>query len=192
MLGIFKKKKSGVITVTLNAKLQPQHRAEIEDAFDSVCESHKIGARVVGGGTLMEPDGEVKLCDIEVEMDDMTDQNIERISGIFASMLAPKGSYISAPERASPLMFGKQEGLGLYLNGTDLPDEVYASSSATHVYDECERLLEGIAMVNSHWQGPSETALYMYGESFEKIRHAIQPLLDSYPLCQKCRVVQIA
>lgn len=47
-------------------------------------------------------------------------------------------------------------------------------------------------MVNSHWQGPTESALYMYGQNFETIRERIQPLLDSYPLCQRCRVERIA
>jgi hypothetical protein len=38
------------------------------------------------------------------------------------------------------------------------------------------------------WQGPTETALYVYG--LPQPRCA--PLLDSYPLCERARIVQVA
>lgn len=191
MFGLFKKKTPGVITLSLNAKLQPMHRAELEDAFRAFCEQQQIKANVVGGGTFMGPSGEVKECDIEIELEELNDKSIARVAEVMEAMLAPKGSRIQVPGR-EPLAFGHHEGLGLYLNGTDLPDEVYETCDSNVVYDECSRLLEGVAMVNSHWQGPTESALYMYGQSFETIRERIQPLLDSYPLCQRCRVERIA
>lgn len=49
-----------MITLSLHAKLQPIHRAELEDAFLAFCEQQQIKASVVGGGTFMEPGGEVK------------------------------------------------------------------------------------------------------------------------------------
>ncbi len=192
MLGIFKKKTPGTITISLNAKLQPIHRGELEDAFTDVCEKEGFDAEIVGGGTLMDPSGEVRMCDIEIQLKDMTSENIEFVKGLFEAMLAPKGSYFTLSTDEKRTNFGNHEGLGLYLNGTDLPDEVYSQCDSNHVYEECERLVENIAQVNSHWQGPTETALYMYGTSFQDIKKAIQPLLDSYPLCQKARVEQIA
>jgi hypothetical protein len=60
-----------------------------------------------------------------------------------------------------------------------------------HVFDELNRLLDGIGSVHSYWEGPTETALYAYGTSFEAMRDAIGELLQ-YPLCEKARVVQIA
>jgi hypothetical protein len=191
MHGIFKKKSPGHITITLNAKLQPMHRADLEDAFDEICQKHGIEAEVVGGGTLQEENGEVKECDIEIALKDLNEKTIETVKGLFESMLAPKGSYMSI-EGQGKVSFGKHEGLGLYLNGSDLPEEIYKSCDSNFVYQECERLLEGIATVDSHWQGPTETAIYMYGKNFKKIERAIKPLIESYPLCQKCRVVRIA
>jgi hypothetical protein len=185
-------KKSGVIVVTLNAKLQPTHRHELEDAFTEVCNQKGTKVDVVGGGTLLEDDGEVKSCDIEVELADRSDINIASVREVLERMLAPKGSYLTVPDEDRRIEFGKHEGLGLYLNGTDLPDEVYENGDSNYVYSECERLIEDLGMVNSHWQGPTETALYMYGTSFEVMSNAIKPFVDSYPLCQKARIVRLA
>ena len=45
----------------------------------------------------------------------------------------------------------------------DLPDETYRDCDVDVVYSEFNRLLTGIGSVHSHWQGPTETALYVYG-----------------------------
>jgi hypothetical protein len=80
----------------------------------------------------------------------------------------------------------------VYLNGTDLPHEVYAECDANFVLSEFTRLRGSDGKVHSHWQGPAETALYMYGPSFESMKHRLTGFLTSYPLCQRARVVQIA
>lgn len=69
-----------------------------------------------------------------------------------------------------------------------------ASSNSTDsaAYSECDRLLEGVGQVNSYWEGPTETAFYMYGQDFEAMKTRIQPLVDTYPLCQRSRIVRIA
>jgi len=191
MLGMFKKK-PGIITVTLNARLQPMHRADLEDAFIEACDARRINAEVVGGGTLLAKNGEVAACDIEVQMGNLDADAIAITGRLFEAMLAPKGSYMVVDGSSERIAIGQHEGLGLYLNGTDLPDDVYQTCDSNHVYEECERRLEGFGMVNSHWQGPNETALYMYGDSFERMHAAILPLLETYPLCRQCRVERIA
>lgn len=191
MLGMLKKKTSGHMTITLNAKLQPMHRAELEDAFEAAAKKSKLKAKVDGGGTLLQENGEVKECDIEIQLKDASEETITAVAGLFGAMLAPIGSRYTV-EGQEPIAFGRHQGLGLYLNGTDLPDQVYAQCDSNHVYSECERLLEGVGQVNSYWQGPTETALYMYGEDFETMRSRVQELVDTYPLCQKARIVRLA
>lgn len=181
-----------VVIASLNAKLQPLHRGELEDAFDDLMQSKSFGMRVVGGGTLQEESGETAHCDIEIEIDELNDENVQLVIRALESMLAPKGSRLHIPARDRTLDFGKHEGLALYINGTDLPPEVYANSDINFVIQECGRLLAGVAVVNSHWEGASETALYMYGKDFQDMYQRLQPLLENYPLCQKSRVVQIA
>ena len=60
------------------------------------------------------------------------------------------------------------------------------------VYEEFGRRLQGIGKVHSHWQGPTETALYMYGNSYEAMTQALADFLASYPLCDRARLVRIA
>ena len=88
--------------------------------------------------------------------------------------------------------FGSLEGLAVYLNGTDLPHEIYKQCDVNHVVDEINRLLHGKGAMFGHWQGPKETALYLYGDSADEMRHLISGFMDEYPLCQKARVVKIA
>ncbi|TDB27446.1 hypothetical protein ATCM_07100 [Stenotrophomonas sp. ATCM1_4] len=182
----------GTITVTLNARLQPVHRTELEDAFNDACQLHGIHAEVIGGGTLLASSGEVANCDLRIRVDDLGGDSVLLIRRLFEAMLAPVGSSISLPGGGPRIPFGVHQGLGLYLNGTDLPAEVYQTCDINHVHEECMRRLEGVGMLNSHWQGPTEAALYMYGDSFDRMHAAITPLLDSYPLCQRCRVERIA
>ena len=37
-----------------------------------------------------------------------------------------------------------------------------------------------------------ETALYLYGPSFIEMQKAIADFIATYPLCERCRVVQVA
>ncbi len=115
------------------------------------------------------------------------------MKGVLGAMLAPRGSHLLLPSQNNQrIAFGTDEGLALYLNGTDLPDEVYRACDSNHVYAECQRLLEGIGHVASHWSGPTETALYMYGRDFGEMRQRLEPFLQAYPLCRQCRIEQIA
>ncbi len=185
-------------TINLNAKMQPVHRQDLEDALQQMLEELQIKAAVTGGGSGQEPNGEIAYCDIELRLTDSSDENINTIRSLMESMLAPIGSQLivhAAGEHATArhIPFGVHEGLGLYLNGKDLDDEVYKNYDINFVYQEIERLLNDAAAghIASYWEG-EETALYVYGNSYDTMLQLIQPLLDTYPLCQKCRVVQIA
>jgi hypothetical protein len=177
--------------VTLKARLQPTHRADLEDAFDE--EMKKRGVHVTGGGTAFSENGEVSECNIQLEIEHFSDQVVEQITGMFEAMLAPKGSKLTVHDKEISIFFGKVEGLALYLNGTDLPDEIYEKYDSNFVYDECERLLDekDLGSIHSRWDGAEETALYMYGDSFEAMKNAIEPFVNTYPLCQKARIVKI-
>ncbi|MCA1368872.1 hypothetical protein I6F15_15900 [Bradyrhizobium sp. BRP14] len=64
------------------------------------------------------------------------------------------------------------------------PSDIFAEAAQCH--------MRGVGTVNSHWQGPSETALYMYGSNFQMMRDRLTSFLQTYPLCQHCRIDQIA
>lgn len=186
------------LTLNLNAKLQPMHRHDLEDELQESFEKLGIRAQTSGGGTLQNQNGEIDSCDIEIELTDYSDENIKKIIESVELILAPIGSQlIIHPEGANgevkKIPFGTQQGLGLYLNGQDLDDDVYETCDVNFVFQEIERLLGDpeTGHIASYWEG-EETALYLYGKSFDEMHKRIKPLLDDYPLCQKCRIVRIA
>lgn len=177
------------ITVTLKARLQPLERGDLEDALSDILEHYQIG-EVSGGGSLYTKEGEIIECDIEINATDISDDAINHILGFLNKALSPKGSRLRIDERIIP--FGQQEGLALYLNGTDLPDEVYANNDVNVVWSEVDNALGEEGAIHSHHQSNTETAFYLYGNSFATMRERIQPILAQHPLCQRCRIEQIA
>jgi hypothetical protein len=196
MINLFKflKKKTSpsILIATLNARMQPIHRDDLEDAFNASMEEFGSVARVVGGGTAFARSGEIEACDLEIEVDEVSDASIGRVIGVLESVLAPKGSRLVIPSRSEPVSFGVHEGLAVYLNGADLAADVYRTCDVNYVIEEGGRLLEGVGHIASHWEGQNETALYIYGKSFTDMSERLLPFLNSYPLCAKCRLEQIA
>jgi hypothetical protein len=181
-----------MIVAQLNAKLQPMHRGEhFEDPLDAVLKKTRLG-EVSGGGTMQEKSGEIAYCDIEITLSSPPEAAIPTIIATLEELGAPKGSTLRVESSGVEHALGKAEGLAVYLNGTDLPAETYTSCDSNFVYSEFDRLLAGEGRVLSYWQGPTETALYMYGGSFPEMKRRLEPFIASYPLCQRCRVAQIA
>lgn len=176
------------VTLTLNARFQPQHRHDLEDVLNEVLEEAEIG-EVDGGGTLLEPSGEVKSCDIVIKL--WMEDYIDNLMSLLDALMIPKGSVLHCGEgRDFPV--GQDEGLGLYLNGTELPDQVYRDCDINFVLQRLGELLGEEGQLYSWWEGPRDTALYFYGPSYEGMLAAIRDFLETYPLCQKCVVSRIA
>ncbi len=179
--------------LNLNARLQPMHRGEIyEDVLIEILEKTGLG-EVVGGGTLQAPSNEIISCDIEIEMNTDLEVGKEKLLEIIYKMGVPNGSFLVEDEENDiKTAVGRLEGLGLYLNGTDLDDEVYRNSDINFVVGKLEELVGSNGRMYSYMEGSTETALYFYGDSFEEMKNNIQEFVDTYPLCQKCRIEQIA
>jgi len=193
LFNLFKKKKvePQFIVATINARIQPIHRGEIYgDPLDVILAESSAG-EVSGGGTLRAKSGEIEYCDLEIQVNNSSDKTVELIRSSLEKMGVPKGSKITIEATDSEIVFGTLEGLAIYLNGTDLEDEVYESSDSNHVYSELDRLTLGTGKVYSYWQGETETAFYLYGISFAQMKSQISELVSNYPLCQKCRIEKI-
>ena len=199
MLGLnpFSKKKpplnKALIIARLNARVQPIDRGEyFEDPLDEALKSSKIG-EVTGGGTQLadEPDG-IEFCDVEIMAVDFSDETIAFVVETLEKLGAPKGSRLLLDGRDDEVPFGKLEGLGLFLNGTDLPKEVYEASDVNEIIAECERLMQDIGSFRGHWGGSEETALYFYGSTFAEMEAAISEYIATDPGCDLSRIVQIA
>lgn len=181
------------ITVRLNARLQPVQRGEhFEDPLADVLKDLGVG-ELTGGGTQLTGDERgIEYCDLELSLTDTSDSALQAIVAALEELGAPKGSKLIVDGTGAETPFGAAEGLALFLNGADLPDEVYAACDVNFVIEELDRLMGENGKMKGHWEGERDTALYCYGPSFETMREAIGPLLSSYPLCQKARIVQIA
>lgn len=177
------------VTIHLNARLQPMHRHDLEDAIQLVLGKLKLGA-VDGGGTLQKRSGEIEACDIELSLQDTEPATMETLIRLINGLGVPKGSEIQYGTATIPV--GTQGGLALYLNGTQLPAEVYQTCDINEVIATIEHLLGDTGRMYSYWEGPQDTALYFYGNSYEEMLEKVQPFLKAHPLCQKCRVEQIA
>jgi hypothetical protein len=177
-------------TAQLNARLQPMHRGCFEDPLHDFLQARKLG-EVTGGGTQLadEPAG-IAYCDLEISLAGGDQVTLDAVISELNRLGAPKGSKLLLEKRQIP--FGVNEGMAVFLNGVDLPDEVYQTSDINHVIEESELLMAGDGAMLSFWEGSRETALYFYGASFARMKVAVAPLLQAYPLCRGARVEQIA
>ena len=179
------------VDVHLNARLQPMHRGErYEDPLELFLARLAPGSEVVGGGTLASPEGEPLSCDIELHLTDEGVAHAAELIVALESLGAPRGSTWSVGDD-EPVAFGASDGVAVYLNGTDLPDAVYRDND---VNDLIGQLLDHVGDegdLQSWWEGPRESALYLYGPSGPVIRDRGADVLAVHPLAQRCRVVDI-
>lgn len=181
------------VTARLNHLLMPLDRGErYEDPLQDALAARGFGS-VDGGGTMMLQSGEVEFVDVEVILTN-DDEGIPFVIATLEERGAPKGSMLQIHEAAGirEVPFGKAEGVGIYLDGVNLPAEVYADSDVNVVVEELNRSIEGVGELQSYWEGPTETALYFYGPNAEEMKRRMAGFLARYPLCAGARVVTIA
>ena len=134
--------------------------------------------------------GEIDKIEIEIVLEDTSDNAIYELIELIECLGIPIGSKIINGDDETEI--GNLEGLAIYINGVDLPKEIYEKYKINDVVEELEKLLDGIGKMYSYWNGPIETAFYFYGESFEDMKDAIEDFVKEHPLCEKCRIVKIA
>jgi len=177
----------------LNARISPQKRVEwLEGPLAEAVAENSLG-EVTGGGTEQSAEGEVEFCGIDLELSEV-DAGILFVGEFLTKRGAPLGSKLQYEMKGKKIEvpFGKAEGLAIYLNTSDLPQQVYDEHDVTEVLQEIDRSLGRRGNIMGHWSGPNELALYLYGHSADEMRQLTADLLASHPLCQKSRVVQIA
>ena len=137
--------------------------------------------------------GEIEYCGIDLDLFDV-EQGVLFVCDFLAQRGAPRGSKLQyeIDGQSVEVQFGQIQGLAIYLNGTDLPDEVYQQCDVNLVIEEINRLLADQGGIQGYWQGPTETALYLYGRSADEMRNLIANFLATYPLLQRARVEVIA
>lgn len=171
--------------------IQPLDRGDrYEDPLQAALEQAGLG-EVSGGGSLIDKKLGVEYAGVDIEL--ATLDALDLVKRVLEAAGAPKGSElqyeVEGESRAMP--FGVTEGLAIFLDGINLPDDVYSSCSANELADKLEQALavDPTAEIRGSWQGPEETAIFIYGSDAERMNDAVAPVLHAYPLCQNARVV---
>jgi hypothetical protein len=84
-----------------------------------------------------------------------------------------------------------QESVIVYLDGVNLPDEVYKEWDLTTLVTPLADAVEfsHVGVFDGSETGPEVTTLYMYGPDADLIFTTIEPILREYPLCKGASVV---
>jgi hypothetical protein len=179
------------LLITLNARLRPLDRQRLYgDPLRQVLASQAPGCEITGSGTQLGPDREPMFSDIDLDVEGDPEAVLALVISTLEAAGAPKGSRAQLDD-GEVVPFGVTEGLAIYLNGTDLPDEVYANSDGIAVVAALDEWLGGEGSVHSYWDGPRETALYLYGPSAARIAELSEAVLARFPEAERCRIVPL-
>ena len=181
------------VTAEFNHKIGPIDRGDrYEDPLDEALRQHGYG-ETDGGGTMQSKEGEIEFIDVHMFLHS-SETSIPFVIQFLETRGAPKGSKLRIydegdPERVIP--FGVREGFAIYLDGVNLPDDVYKTTDSNFVVSEIDKRLAGHGEIEAHWQGPTETAIYIYGNSITAMKSLIADFMASYPLCKGSRLVDL-
>jgi hypothetical protein len=84
--------------------------------------------------------------------------------------------------------FGTHQCLAIYLDGTSLPDEVYADLDFDAVVSELGTAA-GHGSYHGLWQGNEETGRFFFGSGADDMFVRVEPVLRKLPIGQNARVV---
>jgi hypothetical protein len=180
------------VTAEFNHKIGPIDRGDrYEEPLADALLKNGYG-ETDGGGSLVSKEGEIDFIDVHMLLTS-PELSIPFVIQFLETQGAPKGSKIHIREGSEVriIPFGVREGFAVYLDGVNLPDEVYKTSDINVVISEIDNRLAGHGGIEGHWQGPTETALYIYGDSIAIMKPLIADFLASYPLCKGARIVDL-
>jgi hypothetical protein len=183
--------KTGFAIVHLNARLQPKHRGEYyEDPLDEVLASRAPGSHVVGGGTSFSQETGQLSCDIEVDLSGDPATTMALVIEVLEFYGAPVGSSYRLDD-AEPVSFGVTHGYALSLDGTSLPDEVYATHDVNELIGALTEELGDSALLQSWWEGPERTQFYFYGRDAGLLKQVLESATARFPLAERSTVFEI-
>lgn len=141
---------------------------------------------MTGGGSQLSEVGEIEFADIEIELADL-DRSLDLAIGTLEQAGAPQRSEI-LNGKDTLREFGVQQCLAIYLDGINLPDDVYATLDIDAVVAQIGEAA-GPDSFRGFWQGGEETGIYFFGPDAEEMFKRVEPLLLELPIGQNARVV---
>jgi hypothetical protein len=175
------------VLARLYEHIEPLDRgSRYEDPLQAVLEEQQAG-RVTGGGSQLNESGSIDFVDIEIELADLDGALALAISAL-ENAGAPRGSEIVEEGGGVLREFGTHECLAIYLDGTSLPDDVYATLDFDQVVEEIGRSA-GPDSYHGFVQGAEETGIMLFGPNADEMFARVEPLLRRLPIGQNARVV---
>jgi hypothetical protein len=171
--------------------IQPIARGDrYEDPLQEELEKRGLG-EVTGGGSSYDKAHGISYVGVDIELGSLDD--LDLVKRVLEGAGAPKGSELQFERegRREVMPFGVTEGLAIWLDGISLPDAIYEQADTDALADSLWEILKKLpgSEIRGSWQGPEETAIYIYGMDAEAMFSAIEPVLRAYPQCQNARVV---
>lgn len=178
-----------VILARFYEHIEPLDRGDrYEDPLQAVLENTNIG-RVTGGGSQLNELGGIEFADVEIELANLDEPALRTVADALEQAGAPQGSeLIAAADDRILRQFGTLQCLAIFLDGTSLPDEVYADLDFDAVVGEIGAAA-GEDSFRGFWQGPEETGVFFFGPDAEAMFTRVEPVLRRLPIGQNARVV---
>jgi hypothetical protein len=180
-----------VVIARIPEHIEPMDRgARYEDPVQDALAIRDLGM-VTGGGSQMTAAAEIGYVDVELALADL-EEALDVAQRILEEAGAPVGSQLLYEQNGAEVErpFGMQEGLAVYLDGTTLPEEIYAETDIDALMQRLSAAADSAGgELRSAWNGPTETALYHYGPSADAMLVALQPVFNEFPVCQNARLV---
>jgi hypothetical protein len=178
--------------VHLNARLRPNDRGKrFEDPVQAMLSAEAPGSEVTGGGTTASAEGEPLSCDLDVELAGNLDAALRTLIRALRRSGAPKGSTVRSDD-GDPVEIGVSEGVGLYLDGTNVAPEVLANQNVNDLVRHVKSHVGREGALFSFWEGPRETAFYFYGPSAERLVVLLAEAVEGQPLAARHRIVLLS
>jgi hypothetical protein len=179
------------VTATIWEPIHKVYRVtKYEIPLASALGAHGAG-EITGVNSLMSRELEIERVEFEMLLND-ADKSVEMVKLVLEQAGAPAGSELrfSREEKDEIIRFGRKEGLAVYLDGINLPDEVYDTCSCDGLAALISNALASVeGEIFGSWVGRSETAIYLYSPNAENMFSILEPILSGYPLCQNARIV---
>ena len=177
---------SQVVIARFYEHIEPIDRGErYEDPLQEILEKSGVG-RVTGGGSQLDEHGAIAFAEVELELTNLNDA-LRIVAEALEALGAPQGSELIS-ENGVLREFGRQQCVAVYLDGTGLPDEVYAELDFNAVLEALGNAA-GEDSFRSTSQGDQETGLYFFGADAETMFARMEPVLRRLPIGQNARVV---
>jgi len=183
------------VVFTLEMPLQPRERHEyFEDRIEAFLHDQPI-AQYCGGGTLINKDGSIKACDIELEVNHLN--AISTLIDVLETWGAAKGSVARFEDqqgKTTEIAFGKNEGLALYLDTNVLNDDARCTQDDIDtLYAAISQTLESQAQLSLLGQEIGDYyVIYFFGPSFSVLEQRLQALFSHFPALENAYIKQIA